>query len=76
LNVEERINTIIAEQLGLAVADIKPESILVDDLGADSLDLIEIVMAAEEEFEQEISDAAADRVRTVQQAFDLIHSLV
>nr|WP_244670022.1 acyl carrier protein [Kaistia sp. 32K] len=56
--------------------DITPDKNLVDDLGADSLDLIEIVMEVEGEFDIEISDAAAEQVRTVQQAIDLVSRLV
>ena len=61
---------IVAEQLGVAEADIKIESSFVDDLGADSLDTVELVMALEDEFEMEIPDEQAEKITTVKQAID------
>ena len=73
-NVEQRIKKIVAEQLGVNEADVKSESSFVDDLGADSLDTVELVMALEEEFECEIPDEEAEKINTVQQAVDYINS--
>ena len=71
-NIVERVKKIVAEQLGVNEADIKNESSFVDDLGADSLDSVELVMALEEEFECEIPDEQAEKITTVQQAVDFI----
>ena len=71
-NVEQRVKKIVAEQLGVNEAEIKNESSFVDDLGADSLDTVELVMALEEEFETEIPDEEAEKITTVQQAIDYI----
>jgi acyl carrier protein len=71
-NVEQRVKKIVAEQLGVNEAEIKQESSFVDDLGADSLDTVELVMALEEEFETEIPDEEAEKITTVQQAIDYI----
>ena len=71
-NVEVRVKKIIAEQLGVNEAEIKSESSFVDDLGADSLDTVELVMALEEEFETEIPDEDAEKITTVQLAIDYI----
>jgi acyl carrier protein len=71
-NLEQRVKKIVAEQLGVNEADIKNESSFVDDLGADSLDTVELVMALEEEFECEIPDEAAEKITTVQQAIDYV----
>lgn len=70
--IEDRVKHIITEQLGCVKADLKPETTLVDDLGADSLDECELVMALEDEFEIEISNDDSERVKTVQQAVDYI----
>ena len=67
-NVEQRIKKIVAEQLGVNEAEVKSESSFVDDLGADSLDTVELVMALEEEFECEIPDEQAETITTVGQA--------
>ncbi|MGV7235611.1 MAG: acyl carrier protein [Nitrosomonadaceae bacterium] len=72
--VEERIKKIVAEQLGVNETEVKNESSFVDDLGADSLDTVELVMALEEEFECEIPDEQAEKIHTVQQAIDYINS--
>jgi acyl carrier protein len=73
-SIEARVRKIVAEQLGVAEADIKNESSFVEDLGADSLDNVELVMALEEEFETEIPDEAAEKITTVQQAIDYVSS--
>ena len=73
-NVEVRVKKIIAEQLGVNETEIKSESSFVDDLGADSLDTVELVMALEEEFETEIPDEDAEKITTVQLAIDYIKS--
>jgi len=75
-NIEHRVRKIVAEQLGVNEAEIKNESSFVDDLGADSLDTVELVMALEEEFETEIPDDEAEKITTVQQAIDYIGSYV
>ena len=71
-NVEQRVKKIVAEQLGVNEAEIKNESSFVDDLGADSLDTVELVMAFEEAFDIEIPDEDAEKIRTVQDAVDYI----
>ena len=71
-NIEVRVKKIIAEQLGVNEAEIKTESSFVDDLGADSLDTVELVMALEEEFETEIPDEDAEKITTVSQAISYI----
>lgn len=70
--IEERVKKIVAEQLGDYVENVKPESRFVEDLGADSLDEVELVMALEDEFEIEIPDDAAESTKTVQSAIDYI----
>ena len=72
-NIEQRVKKIVAEQLGVNEADIKNESSFVDDLGADSLDTVELVMALEEEFECEIPDEEAEKITNVQQAIDYVN---
>lgn len=71
-NIEQRVKKIVAEQLGVNETDVKNESSFVNDLGADSLDTVELVMALEEEFETEIPDEEAEKIATVQQAIDFI----
>lgn len=71
-NIEARVKKIVAEQLGVAEADVKNESSFVEDLGADSLDNVELVMALEEEFECEIPDDEAEKITSVQQAIDYV----
>lgn len=71
-NTEQRVKKIVAEQLGVNEADVKNESSFVDDLGADSLDTVELVMALEEEFECEIPDEEAEKITTVNQAVTYI----
>ncbi|KAF3997955.1 acyl carrier protein [Glaciimonas immobilis] len=75
-DIEQRVKKIVAEQLGVAEADIKLESSFVDDLGADSLDTVELVMALEDEFEMEIPDEQAEKITTVQQAIDYAKAYV
>ena len=70
--LEERIAEIIAEQLGVEVAEVTPEASFVDDLGADSLDTVELVMALEEEFGIEIPDEEAEKIATVKDAITYI----
>lgn len=71
-NIEQRIKKIVAEQLGVNEAEVKNESSFVNDLGADSLDTVELVMALEEEFECEIPDEQAEKINTVQEAIDYV----
>ena len=73
-NVDAKVKSIIAEQLGVAEDEIKPESSFIDDLGADSLDIVELVMAMEEEFDVEIPDEQAESIKTVKDAVDYINS--
>ena len=71
-SVEDQVRGIIAEQLGLKADEIKNDASFVDDLGADSLDTVELVRALEEEFETEIPDEEAEKITTVQNAIDYI----
>ncbi len=71
-NIEETVKKIVAEQLGVDIEKVVPEANFIDDLGADSLDTVELVMALEEEFDQEIPDEDAEKIRTVQAAIDFI----
>jgi acyl carrier protein len=73
-DIEQRVRKIVAEQLGVAEAEIKNEASFVDDLGADSLDTVELVMALEEEFECEIPDEEAEKITTVQQAINYVEA--
>jgi len=72
-DIEQRVKAIIMEQLGVSEEEVKPEASFVDDLGADSLDLVELVMALEEEFGQEIPDEDAEKIVTVQDAINYIN---
>jgi acyl carrier protein len=73
-SVEERVKKIVVEQLGVNESQVAPSASFVDDLGADSLDTVELVMALEEEFDCEIPDEEAEKITTVQQAIDYINS--
>jgi len=72
VDVEARVKEIIVEQLGVNADEVKNESSFVDDLGADSLDTVELVMALEEAFDCEIPDEEAEKITTVQQAIDYV----
>ncbi len=71
-NIDERVKKIVIEQLGVKEDEVNNGSSFVDDLGADSLDTVELVMALEEEFECEIPDEEAEKITTVQQAVDYV----
>ena len=73
-NIDERVKKIVIEQLGAKEDEVSNSSSFVDDLGADSLDTVELVMALEEEFECEIPDEEAEKITTVQQAIDYVNS--
>jgi len=66
MSTESRVKKIIVEQLGVSEDEVKPEASFIDDLGADSLDIVEMVMAFEEEFSIEIPDEDAEKIKTVQ----------
>jgi len=72
-SIEDRVKKIVCEQLGVKEEDVKPSAAFVEDLGADSLDTVELVMALEEEFETEIPDEEAEKITTVQLACDYIN---
>ena len=72
MSIETRVITIVADQLGIKEDTVKVDSSFVDDLGADSLDTVELVMALEEEFECEIPDEEAEKITTVQLAIDYV----
>ncbi|HCO12092.1 MAG TPA: acyl carrier protein [Desulfonauticus sp.] len=72
MSVEEKVKEIVAEQLGVSLDQVKPESKFVEDLGADSLDLTELIMAMEDEFGVEIDDEKAQEIKTVQDAINFI----
>lgn len=71
-SVEERVKKIVVEELGVKDEEVTSEASFVDDLGADSLDTVELVMALEQEFKIEIPDEEAEKITTVQQAIDYI----
>ena len=73
-SIEEQVKSIVAEQLGVKEDEVTNDASFVDDLGADSLDTVELVMALEEEFETEIPDEEAEKITTVQQAIDFVTS--
>ena len=73
MNVEEKVKNVIVDQLGVSADEVIPEASFVDDLGADSLDLVELVMVLEEEFGQEIPDEDAEKIQTVQDAINYIN---
>ena len=72
----DKVKNIVVEQLGVSEADVQIDSTFIDDLGADSLDLVELIMAFEEEFEIEIPDDAAEKIKTVRDAVDYIEKQV
>ena len=72
--IEANVKSIIADQLGVGEDEIKPESSFIEDLGADSLDIVELVMAMEEEFEVEIPDEEAENIKTVGDAINYINT--
>jgi len=69
---EERLKNIIVEQLGVEPGEVKPEAQFVNDLGADSLDTVELIMALEEEFDMEIPDEQAEKIKTVAEALEYV----
>ncbi|MGN0015791.1 MAG: acyl carrier protein [Candidatus Avelusimicrobium sp.] len=71
-NVQERVKNIIVEQLSVDADQVKPEAQFVNDLGADSLDTVELIMALEEEFDVEIPDEKAEKIKTVGEAIEYI----
>ena len=72
MDIEEQVKNIVVEQLGVSVNEVVPEASFVDDLGADSLDLVELVMVLEEEFGKEIPDEDAEKIQTVKDAINFI----
>jgi acyl carrier protein len=74
--VDERVSQLIVDQLGVSMEEIKPEASFLDDLGADSLDIVEFVMAMEEEFDIEIPDDDAEKIQTIGDAFTYIKERV
>ena len=70
--VEDRVRAIIVEQLGVSAEEVTPEASFIDDLGADSLDIVELVMAIEEAFDLEIPDEDAERIQSVQDAWNYV----
>ena len=72
--IEDRVKKIVVEQLGVSEDQVAPEASFVDDLGADSLDTVELVMALEEEFDTEIPDDEAEKITTVKQAIEYIQA--
>ena len=72
----DKVKNIVVEQLGVSEADVQIDSTFIDDLGADSLDIVELIMAFEEEFEIEIPDDAAEKIKTVRDAVDFIEKQV
>jgi acyl carrier protein len=73
MSVEEQVKKIIAEKLSVDLKEVVPEASFVDDLGADSLDLVELIMSMEEEFDTDISDEDAEQITTVKDAIDYVH---
>ncbi len=75
MNIEEKVKNIIVDQLGVSAEEVVPEASFVDDLGADSLDLVELIMVLEEEFGKEIPDEDAEKIQTVKDAFEYIKNI-
>jgi acyl carrier protein len=75
MNIEEQVKDIIVEQLGVSIEKVVPEASLLDDLGADSLDLVELVMVLEDKSGREIPDEDAEKIRTVQDAVNYMKSM-
>ena len=73
-SIEDRVKKIVVEQLGVSEDQVTPNASFVDDLGADSLDTVELVMALEEEFDAEIPDDQAEKITTVKQAVEFIQA--
>jgi acyl carrier protein len=74
MSVEDKVKKIIAEKLGVDLEEVVPEASFVDDLGADSLDLVELIMSMEEEFDTDISDEDAEKIQTVQDAISYVQA--
>lgn len=70
--IAERIKTIIVEQLGVGLDEVTPEASFIEDLGADSLDIVELIMALEEEYDMEIPDEDAEKIQTVEDVISYI----
>ena len=75
MSIEDKVKKIIVEKLSVELEEVVPEASFVDDLGADSLDLVELIMSMEEEFDTEIPDEDAEKLVTVQDALDYINAL-
>jgi acyl carrier protein len=74
MSVEDKVKKIIAEKLGVDLEEVVPEASFVDDLGADSLDLVELIMSMEEEFDTDIPDEEAEKIQTVQDAINYVNA--
>ncbi len=74
MSVEDKVKKIIAEKLSVDLVEVVPDASFVDDLGADSLDLVELIMSMEEEFDMDISDEDAEKLITVKDAIDYINA--
>jgi len=75
MNIEEKVKNIIVDQLGVSADEVVPDASFVDDLGADSLDLVELIMVLEEEFGKEIPDEDAEKIQTVKDAMEYIKNI-
>ena len=76
MNLEQRVSALVAEQLGVSVEEAVPDAAFIDDLGADSLDIVELVMAMEETFDIEISDEDAEKIQTIGNAISYLRGKV
>ena len=74
MSVEDKVKKIIAEKLGVDLEEVVPEASFVDDLGADSLDRVELIMSMEEEFDTDIPDEEAEKIQTVQDAINYVNA--